>query len=226
MTIDVAPHGRTRIKVCGITRADDALAAAEAGADALGFVFYPPSPRCVTAQDAARIAAQLPPFVASVALFVDATSDDVRRVMQTLRPTMLQFHGDETPQWCAQFALPWMKAVRMRPGVDLLDLSRQFSSARALLLDSWSDGYGGSGHPFEWSLIPPSVGSRLVLSGGLTPANVTDGILQVRPWAVDVSSGVELAKGIKSPEKMRQFIAAVRAADSQLATHDARLSPT
>ncbi len=129
---------------------------------------------------------------------------------------MLQFHGDETPEWCSQFSLPWMKAVRMRPGVDLLDLTHRYSRARALLLDAYVDGYGGSGKVFDWSLIPPNVGCPLVLSGGLTPANVADGITAVRPWAVDVSSGVEYSKGVKDPEKIRQFCKAVRTADAHI----------
>jgi phosphoribosylanthranilate isomerase len=211
-----SPTQRTRIKICGITDGNDAIAAAAAGADAIGFVFYEMSPRNIHPMQAARIAAELPPFVTTVALFVDEATHRVRQVLQTLRPGMLQFHGDETPEWCSQFSLPWMKAVRMRPGVDLLDLTQRYSRARALLLDAYVDGYGGSGKVFDWSLIPPNVGCPLVLSGGLTPANVADGITAVRPWAVDVSSGVEYSKGVKDPEKIRQFCKAVRTADAHI----------
>jgi phosphoribosylanthranilate isomerase len=219
MSISETNHGmRTRIKICGITRERDALAAAQAGADAIGFVFYEQSARHVAPADAARIAAALPPFVATVALFVNETTDQVRRVMQTVRPTLLQFHGDETPEWCGQFGLPWMKAVAVRPGVDLLDLAQRYANARALLLDAEVQGYGGGGKAFDWSLIPPNLqqdtGCRLVLSGGLNARNVGEGIARVRPWAVDVSSGVESSKGVKDAGLIRQFCDAVRSADA------------
>jgi phosphoribosylanthranilate isomerase len=208
---------RTRIKICGLTREADVDAAVAAGADALGFVLYAHSPRHVSIERAAVLAARLPPFVTPVLLLVNATAGEIARAVAAVPQALLQFHGDETPAQCAAAPRPWLRAVRMAPGVDLLDWAARYAGAQALLLDSDSAHYGGSGKVFDWSLIPASVPLPVVLSGGLNPANVTDGVLTVRPWAVDVSSGVEEGKGLKSGPLMRRFCLAVRAADERLA---------
>ena len=208
---------RTRIKICGLTREADVDDAVAAGADALGFVLYDQSPRHVSLDRAAALIARLPPFVTPVLLVVNATAQQLQRATQTLPQALLQFHGDETPEQCRAAGRPWIRAVRMSPGVDLLDFAARFASAQALLLDAAVEGYGGGGKVFDGSLIPTSVPLPVVLSGGLSPANVTDGVLRVRPWAVDVSSGVELAKGVKSAELMRRFCDAVREADDRFA---------
>ena len=208
---------RTRIKICGLTRETDVDEAIDAGADALGFVLYARSARHVTLERAVVLAGRLPPFVTPVLLFVNATPHDVRRATAALPQALLQFHGDETPEQCAAAGHPYLRAARMAPGVDLLDFASRYSSAQALLLDTDVEGYGGSGKVFDWSRIPPSVPLPVVLSGGLNPANVTDGVLNVRPWAVDVSSGVEVSKGLKSGPLMRRFCKAVREADAALA---------
>ncbi len=210
------PH-RTRIKICGLTREADVDAAVEAGADALGFVLYARSPRAVSAARAGELARRLPPFVTPVLLFVNAAAPELDAGLQAVPQALLQFHGDENPAQCRAAARPYLRAVRMGPGVDLLDWSHQYQDAQALLLDAHVDGYGGGGKVFDWSLVLPGVACRLVLSGGLNPANVTDGIARVRPWAVDVSSGVEAAKGVKDAALMRRFCEAVRAADARLA---------
>ena len=207
----------TRIKICGLTREADLDAAVEAGADAIGFVLYPRSPRAVDARRAGALARRLPPFVTPVLLFVNAAPAEIDAGLQAVPQAVLQFHGDETPAQCRAAARPYLRAVRMAPGVDLLDCSRQYEDAQALLLDAHVEGYGGGGKVFDWSLVLPGVASRLVLSGGLNPANVTDGIARVRPWAVDVSSGVEAAKGVKDAGLMRRFCEAVRASDARLA---------
>ena len=204
---------RTRIKICGLTREADVDAAIAAGADALGFVLYDKSPRCVTVERAATLASRLPPFVTPVLLFVNATPQAVANATVALPHALLQFHGDETPAQCRAPGRAWMRAVRMAPGVDLLDCCTRYQGAQALLLDADVAHYGGSGKVFDWSQIPPSVPLPVVLSGGLNPANVTDGVLRVRPWAVDVSSGVEVSKGVKGAELMRRFCQAVRDAD-------------
>ena len=205
---------RTRIKICGITRIEDGLAAASSGADAIGFVFYAKSPRCVAPAQARVIADRLPPFVTSVGLFVDATPAEVRDVMRVARLDCLQFHGDESPDYCASFSIPFMRAARVRPGQDLLQYSIDFRDAQALLLDAYIEGVpGGTGQRFDWRLIPQSLSLPIVLSGGLDADNVSDAIAQVRPWAVDVSSGVEASKGIKDAKKIEQFIRGVRNAD-------------
>lgn len=204
---------RTRIKICGITRIEDALAAAQAGADAIGLVFYPPSPRYVSVEQARAIVGSLPPFVSAVALFVNAAPAEVERVIDRVRPALLQFHGDESPADCERFGHPYLRAARMRDGFDLLDFAQRFSTSRALLLDAFVPGYGGAGEVFDWSRIPANVAHPLVLSGGLHAANVTQAIRRVRPWGVDVSSGVEASKGVKSARRIAEFIAAVRAAD-------------
>jgi phosphoribosylanthranilate isomerase len=208
----------TRIKICGITRLDDALAACRAGADALGFVFYPPSPRHIEPAAARSIVDALPPFVTTVGLFVDAEAAFVAQVLDEARLDLLQFHGEETPSFCASFARPYIKAVRMRPGADLLEYARRFSHARGLLLDAFVSGsHGGTGTRFDWSLIPAGVSLPIVLSGGLDPDNAGEAIARVRPWAVDVSSGVEALggqKGVKDPRRVQEFISRVRDADA------------
>lgn len=206
----------TRIKICGLTREADVEAAIAAGADAIGFVFYAKSPRAVTPERARALARLLPPFVTPVGLFVNATDAELQAGLNALPSMLVQFHGDETPVDCDRVRRPYLRAARMAPGVDLLNFAAQFPNAQALLLDAHVDGYGGGGKVFDWSLIPPSVSSRLVLSGGLNAANVADGISQVRPWAVDVSSGVEVSKGIKSADLIHEFCTAVRRADAEL----------
>jgi phosphoribosylanthranilate isomerase len=207
---------RTRIKICGITREEDLEAAVEAGADAIGFVFYPPSKRCITPQRARQLADLLPPFVTATGLFVNLPADQVQATADAARLQLLQFHGEETPEFCEQFTLPYIKAARVEPGLDLVKYERNFKTARGLLLDAFVEGYGGGGEVFDWSLIPKEVAARAVLSGGLRAENVGAGILSLRPLGVDVSSGVEQAKGIKDAALIRRFIAAVHAADAEL----------
>lgn len=207
------PEHRTRIKICGITRIPDALAAAEAGADAVGFVFYPQSPRHVAIQQAQAIARALPPFISTVALFVNASDAQIRGVIDAMHPSLLQFHGDESPADCDRYAYPYVRAARMKPGLDLLDFKARFTHAQALLLDADIETYGGGGEVFDWSLIPKNANFPIVLSGGLHASNVGRAIAQVRPWAVDVSSCVEQSKGVKDAAAICRFIAAVRAAD-------------
>ncbi len=206
----------TRIKICGLTREEDVDAAVAAGADAVGFVLYPPSPRYVTPQRAAELARRVPPFVDVVGLFVNEAPDTVRAVCDVVPVSLLQFHGDETAAYCRQFSRPWLRAARVRPGLDLVEFARAFPDARGLLLDAFVEGYGGGGHVFDWTLIPPGLPAFLVLSGGLTAANVGDAIRRVRPVAVDVSSGVEMGKGIKDHQKIAAFVAAVRKVDESL----------
>jgi len=233
------PHVRTRIKICGLTREEDVDAAVTAGADAVGFVLYEAIPRHVTPERAAELARRLPPFVTPVLLFVNAPAIEIIAACARITTALVQFHGDESPEDCLQAGRAFMRAARIplneSPNVDgahfdLVKYAKDFKAAQAILLDAHVEGYGGGGKTFNWSLLPPSINAHLVLSGGLTPANVTDGILQVRPrcktLAVDVSSGVEIAKGIKSAHKINQFVAAVRAADDQLAKNHVRLSPT
>lgn len=199
-----------RVKICGITRIEDALHACRAGADALGFVFYENSPRHVDIHRAAAILDGLPPFVTSVGLFVDAPEARVREVLDAVPLDLLQFHGTESPGYCAAFDRPWIKALRVRPGLDLLQSASLFSGARALLLDAYVPGTpGGTGQRFDWNLIPDDLPLPVVLSGGLDPDNVADAVRRVRPWAVDVSSGVEAidAKGIKDSDRVTRFIA-------------------
>jgi len=207
---------RTRVKICGITRPGDALAAARAGADAIGLVFYPTSPRYLGTERAVEIRDALPPFVQTVALFVNPDAAQVAQVLGRVRPSMLQFHGEETPEFCAQFGMPFVKAVRMgsgvKSGVDALEYLRPFSRAAAWLFDSHVPEYGGVGESFDWALVPVTERS-VILSGGLSQANVAEAIRRVRPWGVDVSSGVESAKGIKDAAKIAAFIAEVRNAD-------------
>lgn len=204
---------RTRVKICGITRPQDAVAAAQAGADAIGLVFYPPSPRLVSIAQAIEVRDALPPFVQTVALFVNATRKEVETVLEHVGPSMLQFHGEETPAFCAGFDVPWLKACRVKEGVDLLEYFRSYPGAAGWLADAFVEGYGGAGTSFDWSLVPSERGRPLVLSGGLTQDNVAEAIRRVRPWAVDVSSGVESAKGIKDAAKVAAFIQEVKNAD-------------
>lgn len=200
---------KPRVKICGLTRLEDVLVAVEAGADAIGLVFYPPSPRYVDLDKAAELARAVPPFVTIVGLFVNADPALVRETLAVVPIHLLQFHGDEDEAYCRQFDRPYMKAARIRPGMDLVQYAAAFPSAQAILLDAFVDGFGGGGKVFDWSLIPPALGKPLVLSGGLDAANVGEAIVRVRPAAVDVSSGVEAAKGIKDAEKIRAFCAAV-----------------
>ena len=204
---------RTRIKICGLTREEDVDAAVAAGADAIGFVFYPPSPRYVTPARAAELARRIPPFVDVVGLFVNEAQESVEEVCRQVPINLLQFHGDEDPAYCRQFGRPYLRAARVRPGLDLVEFAGSFPESRGLLLDAFVEGYGGGGHVFDWTLIPPGLPGFLVLSGGLTAANVGDAVRRVRPAAVDVSSGVEMGKGIKDHAKIAAFVAAVRAAD-------------
>lgn len=208
---------RTRIKICGLTRMEDIDAAVAAGADALGFVFYPPSPRYVDIERAAQLLRCVPPFVTKVGLFVNEAPETVNQVMAELPLDLLQFHGEETPSYCAAFQRPWIKAARMRPGVDLLEFAARYGAeagCASILVDSFVDGYGGAGIPFDWSMLPRSLPLPLILSGGLDSENVEQAVRRIRPWAVDVSSGVEVAKGIKSAAKIEQFIRGVRNADA------------
>lgn len=205
---------RTRIKICGLTRPEDVDAAVDAGADAIGLVFYPRSPRHVTPELAATLAARVPPFVCVVGLFVNAEEAFVRDVLTRVPLHALQFHGDEPAADCARYGRPWLKAARVRSGFDLLEFASLHRSASGILLDAFSDAYGGTGHRFDWSLIPDSMERRrLILSGGLDADNVGEAIRRVRPWAVDVSSGVEVDKGIKSAARIAAFITGVRNAD-------------
>lgn len=218
---------RTRIKICGLTREQDVDAAVAAGADAVGFVLYAKSPRHVDPSRAAELARRLPPFVTPVLLFVNEPAEGVRAACEVLPQALLQFHGDETPEECRAAAAgrPWLRAARIPADpaqpFDLLKFATDHREAQALLLDAHVEGYGGAGRTFPWSRLPPNASFHAVLSGGLTPANVGDGIVQVRPrfrtLAVDVSSGVEVSKGIKDAAKIHQFVAAVRAADERLA---------
>lgn len=208
---------RTRVKVCGMTRAEDIAAAVELGADAIGLVFYPPSPRCLSLERARALRNAVPAFVSTVALFVNAGADEVQRVVDGVRPDLLQFHGEETPGYCRGFGLPYLKACRVKPGVDLLEYLSDFPDAAGWMADSHVDAYGGTGTTFDWSVIPARRERPLVLSGGLVRENVREAILRVRPWAVDVSSGVESAKGIKDAARIAAFIAEVRDADARLA---------
>lgn len=205
---------RIRIKICGITRADDVIAAAQAGADAIGFNCYPLSPRFIDLDVLASLASAVPAFVTPVLLFVDATEAEVRRALERVPHAVLQFHGAESESYCVQFGRPYLRAVGMADGVRLLDCERRFESASALLADTPSAGHGGSGQAFDWGRLPPA-GERskpLILAGGLHESNVAHAIRTVRPYAVDVSSGVEREKGIKDPARIERFIAAVRAA--------------
>ncbi len=207
---------RTRIKICGLTRAEDIDIAIALGVDAIGLVFYPPSPRYVTSAAAAELVRRVPPFVTVTGLFVNPSRADVKEVIRQVPLMLLQFHGDEQEADCMGFGLPYIKAARVRPELNLVEFASHYPQARGLLLDAFVDGYGGGGKVFDWSLIPAPEKRALplVLSGGLNASNVADAIRSVRPYAVDVSSGVEAAKGIKDPALMRRFVEQVHAADA------------
>lgn len=201
----------TRVKICGITRVEDGLACAQLGADAIGLVFYAPSPRHVSVAQARAIMAALPPFITTVGLFVDAGPAEVSAVLGQLPLDLLQFHGGESPDYCQSFNRPYLKAVRVKPGLDLVQYAAQYAQAKGLLLDAHVEGVaGGTGQAFDWNLIPARLPLPVVLSGGLHPANVTEAIKRVHPAAVDVSSGVEAAKGIKDAAKIAAFMQGVR----------------
>lgn len=205
----------TRIKICGITRVEDALAAAHGGADAIGLVFYDKSPRYVTVQQAAQLAKAIPPFITVVGLFVNASADYVRAVQEEVPLDVLQLHGEEEPEFCACFNRPYLKAIRVRDGMDLLQCASRYASAQGLLLDAYIEGtQGGTGESFDWTLIPHDLPLPVILSGGLNAGNVAQAIRAVRPYAVDVSSGVEAKKGIKDAAKIAAFINEVKMVDS------------
>jgi len=208
---------RTRIKICGLTREADVDAAVEAGADAIGLVLYDKSPRYVDAVRAGVLARRLPPFVTPVVLLVNASPSLVQAALDAVPHALLQFHGDETPAQCESVGRPYVRAARMAPGFDLLDFTLSFASAQAMLVDAHVEGYGGGGQVFDWSLLPRQLSRPMILSGGLHPGNVAEGVRAVRPWAVDVSSGVEVGKGLKDAGLMRQFCQAVREADRSCA---------
>ncbi len=224
MTKPTSDH-RTRIKLCGLSTREDVAAAVAAGADAIGLVFYPPSPRHVSAERAAELLAGLPPYVTAVGLFVNPTLAEVQAVLAQAPISMLQFHGDESPEQCRDIAQavgrPFMRALRVRPettAADLLEFAVNYRACgplfAGLLLDTWSDAYGGTGKAFDWSLVPADIAHQAVLSGGLSAQNVTDAVRRLRPHAVDVSSGIEASKGVKDHALMRAFVSAVRAADA------------
>ncbi|MEH6442517.1 MAG: phosphoribosylanthranilate isomerase [Oceanospirillaceae bacterium] len=206
----------SRVKICGITQLPDALVAIEAGVSALGFVFYAPSPRFIEANQAQQIIAQLPPFVTTTALFVNEQISVVNSIIDQVQPDLLQFHGDEDEAYCAQFNRPYIKALRVRPDADLISIASRYSSARALLLDTYVKGVpGGTGAAFNWQLIPEAMRSKIILAGGLDSTNVASAIKQIRPYAVDVSGGVELEKGRKCPVKIKRFMQEVASANDE-----------
>ena len=201
---------RTRVKICGITRLEDALTAIKLGADALGFVFYEKSPRNISADKAAAIVAKLPAFISVVGLFVDAQPNEIKGILSKVHLDILQFHGEETPAECRQYQLPYMKAIRVQAGTNLLQYDLDFYDAKALLLDAYTEGVaGGTGKVFDWGLIPNNMSNSIVLAGGLNADNVGDAIQQVQPYAVDVSGGVEREKGIKDADKIAAFMRGV-----------------
>ena len=207
---------RTRIKICGVSRPEDVAAAVDAGADAIGLVFHPGSPRYLTLPQAEALAQALPPYVTPVGLFVNAEPATIAAAVAAIPALVLQFHGDETPAQCAAAGRPYLRAARMAPGFDLLDFARRFGEAQGLLLDADVEAFGGSGKVFDWWLVPRGVPHRLVLSGGLHAGNVGSGIREIRPWAVDVSSGVESARGVKDAAAIHAFCDAVREADLRI----------
>jgi phosphoribosylanthranilate isomerase len=207
----------TRIKICGITREQDIHAVANSGADALGLVFYEKSPRHIGVQQAVKLAHAVPPFITTVGLFVNPSLEYVREVLGAVPLGLLQFHGEETAEFCRQFGKPWLKAIRVKPGVDLVECAARYTDAQGLLLDAFVEGtQGGTGESFDWALIPHDLPLPVILSGGLSAGNVAAAIRQVRPHAVDVSSGVEVAKGIKDAVKIAAFIQEVKNVDLQL----------
>lgn len=211
-----AVQRRTRIKICGLTRPEDAVAAVQAGADAVGLVFYPPSPRAVDIETAVSVVAAVPAFVTVTALFVNPTVDEVQKVLDSVRIDLLQFHGDEEDDFCRQFRHPYIKAIRVRQASDVVASCMRFPGALAVLLDSYKPGIpGGTGETFDWSLVPQDQTKPIILAGGLTAENVAAAITQVRPFAVDVSGGVEAAKGIKDHGKITAFVDEVYRVDQQ-----------
>lgn len=207
----------TRIKICGITRKQDLHAVASCGADAIGFVFYEKSPRHVSLPQAVELSRALPPFVTAVGLFVNPSVEYVREVLAQVALDVLQFHGEESPEFCAQFGKPYLKAIRVKAGVDLVQCAARYAGAQGLLLDAYVEGtHGGTGASFDWALIPHDLPLPIILSGGLHAGNVAEAIKQVRPYAVDVSSGVEAGKGIKDAAKVAAFINEVKRIDVQL----------
>lgn len=213
---DTADPARVRIKICGITRREDALTAAELGADAIGLVFYANSPRAVRTAEARRIAAALPPFIARVGLFVDPEPAEVETVLAEVPLDLLQFHGEESNAGCARYSRPFIKAARMRPGIDLAEFISRYPDACGILVDSYTeDARGGTGRTFDWSLLPRQRAKPLILAGGLTPKNVAAAVRVVAPYAVDVSGGVEAEKGRKDAAKMAAFIQEVRHAETE-----------
>ena len=201
----------TRIKICGITRIEDALTAIRLGANAIGFIFWDKSARYIDPKEARKIVMALPPFVTVVGVYVNPSSEWVEETYSIAGLNLLQFHGDELPEFCSQFPLPYIKAVRIRSGIDLLQYAAQYSSSNGLLLDSYVEGVpGGTGRTFEWSLIPENLSLPLIVSGGLHAKNVCEAIREAKPWAVDVSSGVEITKGIKDADKIAAFMTGVR----------------
>jgi len=206
---------RTRIKICGLKDAGMARHAASCGADAVGVVFHKPSPRYVSPDEAAKVAASLPPYVMAVGLFVNAPESEIREILSQVPLQMLQFQGEEDSSFCESFRMPYVRAVRMEEGTDLLEYARRFSRARALLLDAHVPGLaGGTGRSFDWKAIPRDLPIPVILSGGLTPENVGRAVREVKPWAVDVSSGVEAERGVKDPRKIEEFIRSVRREDA------------
>ena len=213
-----SPSARTRVKICGITRPEDGVRAALLGADAIGLVFYAPSPRAVSPAQAAEIAAALPPFVTRVGLFVNAAPAEIEAVLAAVRLDLLQFHGDETEADCARYGEPYIKALNMRPGLDVTQAMRAYPGASGFLLDAYHPAVpGGSGESFDWDRVPAECPRPIVLAGGLHPGNVAEAVRRVRPYAVDVSSGVEAAKGIKDPAKLAEFIRGVHRGDHESA---------
>ncbi|MGD8556170.1 MAG: phosphoribosylanthranilate isomerase [Chromatiales bacterium] len=205
---------RTRVKICGITRIEDGLAAARAGADAIGLVFYPNSSRFVETEMAASIARAMPPFISKVALFVNAPADEISAVLQQVPIDLIQFHGNECPEYCAGQGRPYIKAIRMKEGIDLLAEREKYDTACGLLVDSYVPGIpGGTGETFNWSLIPREIAGEIVLAGGLGPRNVHEAVTTVRPWGVDVSGGVEISGGIKDATAIQQFVTGVQHGD-------------
>jgi len=201
---------RTRVKICGITRIEDALEAVKQGADAIGLVFYTQSPRYVTPEQAAAIASKIPAFVSIVGLFVDADAAEIKQVLSKVRLDLLQFHGDEPPAQCRQFSIPYMKAVRVKTDTNLVQYAAEYADAKALLLDAFAEGVpGGTGQVFDWTLIPQNLALPVVLAGGLNAENVGQAISHVKPYAVDVSGGVEVSKGIKDAAKIAAFMQGV-----------------
>ena len=207
---------RVRTKICGITRVEDALVAAQAGVDAIGLVFYAKSPRAVNVAQAQKIIAALPPFVSTVGLFVNASAAEVNAVLEQVPLDVLQFHGDETPEFCEGFARPYFRALRMQPGVDIAASAAQYRGAQGILLDAWVPGvHGGTGERFDWAQIPSNLAKPLILAGGLNAGNVIQAIHEVQPWAVDVSGGVEASHGVKDADKVRKFLYAVQIKNTQ-----------